>query len=238
MYESQTTNYEIMRDYSETIPVQYEEGKTDFMGLEIMVDPRVLIPRPETELLVKKTAELISSCDQASPRILDLCTGSGVIAIALAKLLQGASITAVDVSEDAVCVAKENVRKHGLEERIDLKLSDLFECFDRAIYKGSFDCIVSNPPYVSDRDYKDLDVWVKAEPKIALHAGEKGMDYLGAIIGQSLNFLRPGGFLALEAGYDQALQVRQLLSEAGFKGIRGYLDSNGYERVITGSKDG
>lgn len=227
-----------MRDYSETIPVQYEDGRIDFMGLEIIVDPRVLIPRPETELLVKKAAELISSRDSENSRILDLCTGSGVIAIALAKLLKGACITAVDISDDAICVAKENIRKHGLSGRIVLKLSDLFEGLDKDACRGSFDCIVSNPPYVSDRDYKNLDAWVKVEPKIALYSGEKGMDHLEAIIGQSLDFLKPGGLLALEAGYDQALQVRQLLSEAGFKDITGYLDSNGYERVITGSKDG
>lgn len=223
-------------DYSETVPVQYQEGKTGFLGMEIEVDPRVLIPRPETELLVKAAAGLVKRSFKKNPVILDLCTGSGAVALALAGILGGARILATDISEDALDVACGNIKKHGLESRIGLVCSDMFGGLGQ--YNGKLDLIVSNPPYVSDADYEELDAWVKAEPEIALRSGDRGMDHIKIIACEGLGFLRPGGAIAVEIGYDQKELARDLFEANGFTGINFMTDQNGFERVITGWKNG
>ena len=226
-----------LRDYSETTPIQYEEGKTVFMGMEIMVDPRVLIPRPETELLVKKTAETAMGAGMESPRILEIGTGSGVIALGLTKLMSGCSVISADISEEALQAAAANIEARGAGERIKLVRSDMFSVFGYS-YRGVFDIIVSNPPYVSDKDYSELDAWVRAEPEVALRAGSEGMDHLRTLAEEAPTYLRNGGFLAVEIGYDQADKVKNAFRTAGLKDIRSFVDLNGYERVITGVKRG
>ncbi|MFC1548438.1 peptide chain release factor N(5)-glutamine methyltransferase [Candidatus Omnitrophota bacterium] len=226
-----------MKEYSETIPIQYQEGTARFLGMDISVDPRVLIPRPETELLVETAAAFCRERAFRNPLILDLCTGSGIISIGLAKILRDCRIIGVDVSEEALEVARENVSRLDQEDKVELVVSDMFAAFDGK-YEGSFDCIVSNPPYVSDEDYEKLDAWVKAEPRIALYAGKEGMEYLDMIACESGRFLRPGGFMAVEIGYDQSEKVRNRLDENGFVDIEGFEDINGYERVIVGWKNG
>ncbi|MGB2600428.1 MAG: peptide chain release factor N(5)-glutamine methyltransferase [Candidatus Omnitrophota bacterium] len=226
-----------MKEYSETIPVQYQEGKASFLGMDILVDERVLIPRPETELLVEVSADLCRKDLSAEPFILDLCTGSGAVALALAKMMNNCRVIGSDVSPDAISVARENISRFDLEDRIELVISDMFGSFGPQ-YEGSFDCIVSNPPYVSDKDYVKLDAWVKVEPKLALYAGEKGMDHLSRLIFGSGKFLKPDGFVAVEVGYDQAEKVKYEFASRGFKKVTGFRDFNGYERVIVGWKNG
>ena len=226
-----------MIEYSGTVPVQYAEGKATFMGMDVEVDPRVLIPRPETELLVTVTADLCRGRLPTGPLILDIGTGSGVISLALAKLIDDCRIVGADISEEALNVARGNLKRVDLEDRIRLVASDMFSAFVPG-YENVFNCIVSNPPYVSEKDYEGLDAWVKAEPKIALYAGDEGMDRLNVIAEKSGRFLVPGGFVAVEVGYDQAEKVKKRFSACGFVDVAGYKDFNGYERVIIGWKHG
>jgi len=216
-------------------PIQYEEGAASFMGMEIIVDQRVLIPRPETELLVRKVADLCVGIKK--PRILDAGTGSGIISLGLAKLITDCEIIASDVSKDALSVARKNLKKFGFADKIRLVVSDWFSYFTEE-YNNFFDCIVSNPPYVSLKDFDQLDPWVKAEPRLALYAGKEGMDCLNVIISGSLRLLAPKGKLSVEIGYDQAEKVKNRFSEGGFIGLTSSKDFNGYERVITGFKNG
>lgn len=227
----------LRREYSETVPAQYEDGFTIFMGTKIKVDARVLIPRPETELLVKIAERELRRSNPEKCRIIDMCTGSGAIAITLAKSLPQAHIKAVDISREALEVAEENIREERLFDNIDILVSDMFSCFGDAD-EGIYDGIVSNPPYVSDRDFELLDPWVKAEPPVALFAGKNGMDHLNTICSQSLRFLKSGGFLAVEIGYDQSLLVREKMKGTGFFGIESFKDDNGHDRVIIGRKNG
>jgi release factor glutamine methyltransferase len=226
-----------MRDYSETVPVQYEEGKASFLGMDIMVDERVLIPRPETELLVETIADLCKKAEIKKPFILDVGTGSGIISLGLVKLIKDSSIVALDVSGDALCVAQENITHFKAEERIELIESDMFDFLGEE-YVESFDCIVSNPPYVSSKDFEKLDDWVKSEPRIALYAGEEGMDYLNTLAERAGKFLKRGGFLAVECGYDQAEKVKKKFTECGFTSINFFKDFNNYDRVVVGWKRG
>jgi release factor glutamine methyltransferase len=226
-----------MKEYSETVPVQYQQGKASFLGMDILVDERVLIPRPETELLVEVAAGLCRQSSLEKPFILDLCTGSGAVALGLVSMLDGCRVIGSDVSQDAISVARKNIDRFDLGDRVKLLISDMFESFG-AEYEGAFDCIVSNPPYVSDKDYVKLDAWVKAEPKIALYAGAEGMDYLSLLIPGSARFLKPGGFLAVEVGYDQAGKVKRQFDACGFEKIDSFRDFNRHERVIVGWKNG
>lgn len=225
------------RQYSETVPMQYEDGKAEFMGMDIMVDPRVFIPRPETELLVKTASEICKEKVLEEPFIMDLCTGSGVVSLALSHQLPASRIVATDISEAALSVARENVNVFGKTSRVHLALSDMFSEF-RGAYEGKFDAIVSNPPYVSDEDYKKVDEWVKSEPRIALWSGSEGMDHLNVIAIEGIQFLKPGGFLAVEIGYDQAEKVKDKFEQSGYVDIVSYRDFNDHERVIVGYKNG
>ncbi len=201
------------------------------MGMDIRVDPRVLIPRPETELLIRTVADLCREKSWKDPFILDVGTGSGIIPLGLTRLMENCRVFGVDVSYEALAAAGENIREFKSNDNIKLMRSDMFEVFG-AEHKGIFDVIVSNPPYISDRDYEKLDPWVKAEPRIAVYGGKDGMDHLQIIGRQSGRFLSPGGFIAVEVAYDQAKKVKDLFIECGFTGVAGFRDFNNYERVI------
>ncbi len=207
------------------------------MGMIVKVDQRVLIPRPETELLVRKVVDLCGEKGKTKPRILDAGTGSGIISLGVAKLITNCEIIAADISEDALSVAGENLKKFGCGDKVRLVVSDWFSYFTEE-YNNFFDCIVSNPPYVSDKDFARLDPWVKAEPRLALYAGKEGMDCLNVIISGALRLLAPGGFLSVEVGYDQAEKVKNRFRASGFSSLTNSKDFNGYERVITGFKNG
>ena len=226
----------MIKEYSETVPIQYETGIARFMGMDIFVDPRVLIPRPETELLIRTVVALCQDRLLESLRVLDIGTGSGIVSLGVAKLLSNVSVLGVDISGDALDVASRNIEKFGTSA-IKLLQSDMFEAVDAEL-EGTFDVIVSNPPYVSDKDYAKVDAWVKAEPRIALWSGEEGMDHLRILADRGGKFLRSGGFIAVEIRYEQAEKTKCLFAEKGFTEIKGFFDSNGYERVIVGWKHG
>ena len=210
-------------------PVQYIMGKTEFCGLDIRVNEDVLIPRPETELLVEIVAGLVRSPKSVvrSKRILDLGTGSGCIAIALTKKLPDCKIVASDISEKALALASENAGMHKAEQ-IEFIKSDLFSDL-----KGRFDIIVSNPPYISGPEFAELQEEVLREPRIALYGGEDGLDFYRSIFSSAGKFLNDGGHVAVEIGYGQAGAVRDICEDVnGFSVVEIKKDLGGIDRVI------
>lgn len=190
-------------------PIQYITGVQEFYGFELRVTPAVLIPRPETELLVEAVLQRVSK--ERPLRIVDVGTGSGAIAIALAMHLPYASVTAVDLSPEALEVARWNISEHGLFKRIPVMQSDLLETLKD---EDPFDAVISNPPYVALGDAATLHPQVREfEPHAALFAGDAGMDVYRRLIPQARSLLKPGGLLALEFGYGQSDGLLELLCD-------------------------
>ena len=218
-------------------PVAYLTGKTEFYSLELEITRDCMIPRPETELLVQRAVEFLRARDGVQ-FICDLCTGSGCIAVAIAKNFAGARIIATDISDAALAVAAGNVQKHQLAERITLLCGDLFEPLIRPLDVDKFDLIVCNPPYVSSAEYDNLDKNVKDyEPRLALHAGEDGLDIYRRIVEKIDQFLKPGAGLMLEIGYAQGPAVRELLEQtSAFAEIRIEKDYHDNDRIVTARK--
>ena len=206
-------------------PLQYITGEQEFMGLSFHVDPRVLIPRLDTEILAEEALGYIggSPCS-----VLDLCTGSGAIGLSIVKLADGAQVTLTDVSCDALEVARLNAKKLGVEDKVTFVRSDLFEAVD-----GSFDLIVSNPPYVRSDVIPGLDAEVKDhEPILALDGGAYGLDIYMKIVEKAADHLNENGCLMMEIGFDQADDIKRLISEEGrFGEVRVIQDLAGLDRV-------
>jgi release factor glutamine methyltransferase len=189
-------------------PIQYITGHQEFYGLDFHVTPAVLIPRPETEHLVEATLQRLPA--NYPLKIADVGTGSGAIAIALAAHLPEATITALDISPEALAIASTNARAHNLAGRIRFLQSDLLSALDQE--PETFDAIVSNPPYVAEADRDTLHPQVrKYEPATALFAGETGLDIYRRLIPQAYSALKPNGLLALEIGHDQQAAIAALL---------------------------
>jgi len=206
-------------------PIQYIRGETEFYGLPFRVTSDVLIPRPETEHLVEKVIELVSNF--SAPRIVDVGTGSGAIAVALAHKLPQASITATDISSRALALAEENAKRNGVSIRF--LAGDLLAPVDGE----RFEIIVSNPPYVAMADCDSLDVEVREyEPAQALFAGEDGLEIYRRLIPAAFDALVQGGFGALEIGYGQSTAIADLLTRAGFERVEFVSDLQGISRVV------
>jgi release factor glutamine methyltransferase len=207
-------------------PMQYILGETEFYGLSLRVTRDVLIPRPETELVVEKA--LASAGAFHGPRIVDVGTGSGAIAIALAHTLAKAAVTATDISGDALTLARENANQNGVQERVRFFAGDLLA----PVAGEQFEIVVSNPPYVASADRDSLAVEVRDyEPAQALFAGEDGLAIYRRLIPAAHAVLVPGGWIVLEIGYGQEAGVRALLHEAGFETIEVAADLQGIPRV-------
>jgi len=217
-------------------PLQYIIGSTEFFGLEFRVNENVLIPRPETETLVETVIELLK--DRPQPKIIDLGTGSGAIAISLAKNLTASSVFATDISPDALKVAEENARRNEVEDQIDFLCGDLFEPLKDLKLEGLVDCVASNPPYVSQEEFDHLPREVRDyEPVVALKTEEQGMFFHENIIRGSADFLKEGGMLALEVGWGQAGKVAELVrTRADFERAEIKKDLGGVERIVTAHK--
>ncbi|MCX5647168.1 MAG: peptide chain release factor N(5)-glutamine methyltransferase [Phycisphaerae bacterium] len=216
-------------------PVVYLVGRTEFYSIEFEVTPDCLIPRPETELLVQRSIEFLRK--RTGPQLVcDLCTGCGIIAVAVAKNVPDARVLATDISEPALAAAAKNVEKHKLQERIELRKGDLFEPLVPQL--DQFDLIACNPPYVSTAEYEALEKNVKDyEPRIALYAGEDGLDLYRKIVEKVSHFLKPDGSLLLEIGYTQGPAVQGLLEQAGtFAQIRIDKDLQGHDRVVAAQR--
>jgi release factor glutamine methyltransferase len=212
-------------------PIQYIVGETEFYGLPFAVTPDVLIPRPETEHLVEKAIELAGRFDE--PRIVDVGTGSGAIAVALAYRLPGARMTAIDLSPRALAVARANAEKNGVAEQIRLLQGDLLD----SLAGERFEMVVSNPPYVPAADRASLAVEVREhEPALALFAGDDGLDVIRRLAVEASAALVPGGGFLMEFGYGQRPAVCQLLEKAGFVEIDFIADLQGIPRVAVGRR--
>ncbi len=197
-------------------PIAYITGKKEFYSLEFEITKDCLIPRPETELLVERAIEFLRTRN-GEQFICDLCTGSGCVAIAIARNFANCRIVATDISDAALAVAEKNVAKHGLMNRIKLLQGDLFEPVIAGLGPAKFDLIVSNPPYVSEPEYEKLAPNVKDfEPKSALTAGKDGLDIIKKIIAGANQHLKPAGTLMLEIGNEQGNAVHKLRETAGY----------------------
>ena len=231
-YPENKVNTEIEEMYSNAIekickdiPLQYIIKQQSFMGIDFYVDENVLIPRPDTEILVEEVIE-IAKRDQKN-KILDMCTGSGAISVSIAKYLPKTEVIGTDISEKALKIAKMNAKN----EEVNVKYikSNLFE----NIYE-KFDIIVSNPPYVRTEVIKDLDNEVKKEPFIALNGGKDGLYFYRKIIKKARNYLNCNGYLAVEIGYDQKKEVYKLFEEEKFTNIYSKKDYSSNDRIIVG----
>jgi release factor glutamine methyltransferase len=211
-------------------PIAYILGQREFFGLNLKVTPATLIPRPDTELLVELAVQHIPKDKYCS--VLDLGTGSGAIALAIAKNCPQAEVVACDVSAEALKVAQQNARTLGLNN-IKFVLSNWFAALDGK----QFNLIVSNPPYIAATDPHLAQGDLRFEPVSALASGVDGLDDIRQIISQARVYLLPGGWLLLEHGYDQAVQVRNLLEQAGFKAVFSARDLAGIERASGGRLD-
>ncbi len=204
------------------IPLEYITHKKEFMKLNFYVDENVLIPRFDTEILVE---EVLKRCHEG--KVLDLCTGSGAIAISIAKYMQNAQVTASDISTCALAVAKKNANDNGVN--ISFIESDLFE----KISDKEFDVIVSNPPYIETDEINSLSKEVQKEPILALDGGKDGLNIYRKIITNAVNYLKENGLLALEIGYNQANKVSELIKDNGkYNKIEVIKDLSGNDRVI------
>jgi len=229
---------ELVRRCGKHEPVAYLTGKAHFYSLELIVEPGVLIPRPETEVLVTESLDFIrDQANRPTVDVLDLCTGSGCIAIAIAANAVEAEIIAAEHSTKALQIARKNIESHELQGRVTLVESDLFAGMDKAD-KGVFDLIVSNPPYVSTREYEKLEPVVRDyEPKEALLAGEDGLDYYRRIVTEAEPYLADEGLLMVEIAYNQADDVTKLFEESGYLDeVAVVKDHLGHKRVIKAQK--
>ena len=217
------------KERSRRVPLAYIVGHQPFL-----VTRDSLIPRPETEELVLECERLTKSLDELAPKILEIGTGTGCIAIALAQLLPQATVFATDVSDKALRLAENNAVTHHVHNRIRFVREDLFS--DKQGLRGWADLLVSNPPYIPTADLGKLEPEVLCEPALALDGGRDGLDAIRAIVAAAPKMLRPGGFLALEIETRQGGAVAKLLRDAGFSGVLVKKDASGHDRFALGRK--
>ena len=210
----------------EGVPIQYITKKQEFMGLDFFVDENVLIPQPDTEILVEEVLK-ISKLYNKKINILDLCTGSGAIAVSLSKYIKDVNIIATDISKNAIEIAEKNAIKNNIENKIKFVVSDMFKNIE-----NKFDIIVSNPPYIETKEIEKLSKEVKNEPIIALDGGNDGIKYYKIIADNYNKFLNIGGYLLLEIGYNQGESVSKLFKNSEIK-----KDLSGNNRVILVKKE-
>lgn len=228
--EEQYRYDEVIRERARGCPTQYITGHQEFWGLDLLVSPAVLIPRPETEHVVETVLELAKQYDAEPPgklRLVDVGAGSGCIALALASELPQAEVHGGDISEEALEMARVNAARLGLDQRVRFRKSDLLAAFPRDI----FDFVVSNPPYVGDSEADKVQKQVREfEPRIAVFSGEEGMDIYRRLIPQAREALKPGGWFVAEIGFSAEEKVKELL--AGWTDAHVTADLQGIPRVI------
>lgn len=228
---------------TKNIPLQYILGDTEFMSLRFMVTPAVLIPRQDTEILVEKVIALAKELalqrqnedTNARVQVLDMCTGSGCIAVSIAHFCPECSIVACDISEEAIKVATANSELNGVQNRMEFFCGDLFEAL-KGSYK--FDIIVSNPPYIETETIAGLQKEVRSyEPELALDGGADGLDFYRRITAKAPEYLNDLGWLVFEIGYNQGETVSALMRES-FDNIQVLKDYGGNDRVVVGQLAG
>lgn len=213
-------------------PLQYLLGYAEFMGLRLKVDSRALIPRPETEIVVEETINTIKDLNLNIKSVLDIGTGTGNIAISIAKFLPSMRIAAVDISPEALSLAKENAILNKVKQGIDFLKADILDMQSLVQYSETFDLIISNPPYIKTDDLAYLPKDVGQEPRIALDGGSDGLKFYGYIIQQAQKLLKKQGLLVLEIGYNQSKPITKMLQENKLTLIKIIPDYSGIQRVV------
>ncbi len=219
----------LIKQRQQGTPIAYLTGTREFWSRDFTVTPEVLIPRPDTELLIELSLELIPK--NQAVKLIDLGTGSGIIAVTLAAERPNAHITAVDASLAALAVAKHNARRHQLTN-IEFHQSDWF----RTVPRSLFDLVISNPPYIDSGDEHLKQGDVRFEPKTALIAKDHGLSDIQIIADKARNYLTPAGHLLIEHGYNQAPQVRAIFNALAYDKVQSYQDLSGQPRVTYGRK--
>ena len=206
-------------------------GRQEFYRLEFEVTTDVLIPRPETEILVERAIKVLS--DKTSPLFCEVGVGSGCISVSILHELKTASAVSSDISEKALIVARRNAEKHGVSDRLQLLISDVFESFQDV----AFDAILSNPPYVPEVEFPTLQPEVRDnEPKVALTSGHDGLNVIKKLINDAPAHLTSGGMLLFEMGFDQSGKVRKLIDENIWRDIEFLSDLQGFPRILAAVK--
>jgi release factor glutamine methyltransferase len=221
-----------IRERAKRLPLAYILGSQPFLGIQIAVTRDSLIPRPETEELVLECERLARALKVAAPKILEIGTGTGCVAIALAQLLPQGTVFATDVSDKALDLARKNALAHHVSNRIRFVREDLFS--NKAGLRGWADILVSNPPYIPTKDLDGLEPEVLFEPRLALDGGKDGLDAIRAIVSAAPKMLKPGGYLALEIEARQGAAVAKMLDAAGFQGAMIKKDASGRDRMAIG----
>ena len=216
---------QMVKARAQRMPVAYILGEKEFMGHSFRVTPDVLIPRPDTEILVEEAIRLLA--EKEAPRIVDIGTGSGAILLSVLKGTEGSTGVAVDLSPAALAVAKSNGERLGLADRAEFRLGDLYAPVD-----GLFDAILSNPPYIPVRDMDGLSPEVKQEPEMALVGGADGLDFYRRLIDDAPRYLKEGGIVLFEVGIGEAQDVAELGKRRGFSAQRILPDYAGIDRVV------
>ncbi len=226
--EKQGNSYwHLLERRARRIPLAYVLGSQPFLGLEIQVDDGALIPRPETEELVMEAARLFKPRENEALTFVEIGTGTGCVSVALAALFPKATIYATDISDAALALAQRNVTAHHFVGRVRFVREDLFK---PQLAAGFADLVISNPPYIPSKVVDTLEPEVLKEPRLALDGGADGLDALRAIVAAAPGFLKSGGWLALEMGWDQAAAVRKLLHAQPFADVLIRKDAQGHDR--------
>lgn len=225
--EEKTRFLELLRRRASREPFQYITGKQEFYGLDFVVTRDVLIPRPETELVVENAIEILR--DEENPSFCEVGAGSGCISISILHEVKTATATGLDVSEKALEIARLNAENNRVSNRLKLEISNVFFALETEI----FDLIVSNPPYISSEDIENLQAEVRDfEPLTALTDGANGLSIIEKIIAASPQFLKSGGFLLMEIGYDQSGEVRKMFSTETWHSLEILPDLQGIPRMV------
>jgi len=226
--EEKTRYYLALIEIIEGMPIQYITNKQEFMKLEFYVDENVLIPQPDTEVLVEEVIDIAKSLDK-NVEILDMCTGSGCIGISIAKYVENANIIMSDISKEALKIAKKNYENNIDRKETDQFIqSNMFENIDK-----KFDIIVSNPPYIETKTIENLSEEVKKEPHIALDGGQDGLDFYRILVSESYKYLNDDGYLCMEIGYNQKEAVINLIKQNGnYEEVYSKKDLSGNDRII------
>lgn len=225
--EQEKKYLENIKKISKGVPLQHITHSQEFMKMNFYVNEDVLIPRADTEILVEEVIEIAKKIN--AKKILDLCTGSGAIAVSLAKYIEDSQITAIDISGEALRVAKLNARNNEVEDKITFIKSDLFE----NVVKEKYDIIVSNPPYIKKDAIKKLNKEVQKEPNIALDGGNDGLDFYRKIISGGYEYLKFKGHLCMEIGYDQKEEVIEIIEkQEKYSNTYSKKDLSGNDRIV------